>query len=214
MVVLGRCSQAVLRQAQDHRSRHQFVCDLSGYLVYISDPLPENTTTRTPCTKPALANSLTDDDAIGDKGYIGTTSNCAAAPSASSKPSATRSPPNPKETRPDQVAGNFQSRAEANRFKIRTVLSLRRTLLRDGAGLGTKVVGHRRHGYPVASAPRRNRPGVGVQTSHGCRLSSGSLLIFCVAGQVGVGGPVSPASTAAAECDVARCVVITKTATA
>jgi hypothetical protein len=41
-----------------------------------------------------------------------TTSNCAAAPSANLKPSATRSPSNPaRETRPDQVAGNFQSRA-------------------------------------------------------------------------------------------------------
>jgi hypothetical protein len=44
-------------EAQDHWPRHQFVCDLFGDLMHISDPLPGNTTTRRPCTTLALMSS-------------------------------------------------------------------------------------------------------------------------------------------------------------
>jgi hypothetical protein len=49
---------------------------------------------------------------------------------------------------------------EVNRSRS-AVSGLRRALLRDGPGLGTKVGGHPGRGYPVASAPRRSRSGVG-----------------------------------------------------
>ena len=51
---------------------------------------------------------------------------------------------------------------EVNRSRS-AVSGLRRASLRDRPVLGAKVVGHPGRGYPVASAPRRSRSGVGVQ---------------------------------------------------
>ena len=51
---------------------HQFVCDLSGNLMHISDPLPGNTHDAKAMHQTGLNELLADDNAIGDKGYIGT----------------------------------------------------------------------------------------------------------------------------------------------
>jgi hypothetical protein len=51
---------------------HQFVCDLAGDLKHISDPLPGNTHDAKAIRESNLTDLLHDDNAIGDKGYIGT----------------------------------------------------------------------------------------------------------------------------------------------
>jgi hypothetical protein len=51
---------------------YQFVCDLSGNLMHISDPLPGNTHDAKAMHQTGLNELLGDDNAIGDKGYIGT----------------------------------------------------------------------------------------------------------------------------------------------
>ena len=51
---------------------HQFVCDLSGDLMHISDPLPGNTHDAKAMHDTGLSELLGDDNAVGDKGYIGT----------------------------------------------------------------------------------------------------------------------------------------------
>jgi DDE superfamily endonuclease len=49
---------------------HQVVCDLSGNLMHISDPLPGNTHDAKAMHQTGLNELLGDDNAIGDKGYI------------------------------------------------------------------------------------------------------------------------------------------------
>ena len=51
---------------------HQFVCDLFGNLLHISDPLPGNTHDAKAMHETGLSELLGKDNAIGDKGYIGT----------------------------------------------------------------------------------------------------------------------------------------------
>jgi hypothetical protein len=51
---------------------HQFVCDLSGDLKHISDPLPGKTHDAKGIHDTELTDILGEDNAIGDKGYIGT----------------------------------------------------------------------------------------------------------------------------------------------
>jgi hypothetical protein len=51
---------------------HQFVCDLLGNLMHISDPLPGNTHDAKAIRETGLTKLLHKDNAIGDKGYIGT----------------------------------------------------------------------------------------------------------------------------------------------
>lgn len=51
---------------------HQFVCDLSGNLMHISDPLPGNTHDAKAIHRTGLSELLGDDNDIGNKGYIGT----------------------------------------------------------------------------------------------------------------------------------------------
>ena len=51
---------------------HQFVCDLLGNLMHISDPLPGNTHDAKAIRETGLTELLGNDNAIGDKGYIGT----------------------------------------------------------------------------------------------------------------------------------------------
>jgi len=51
---------------------HQFVCDLFGNLMHISDPLPGSTHDAKAIHATGLSELLGDDNAIGDKGYIGT----------------------------------------------------------------------------------------------------------------------------------------------
>ena len=51
---------------------HKFVCDLSGDLKHISDPLPGKTHDAKGIHDAELADILGEDNAIGDKGYIGT----------------------------------------------------------------------------------------------------------------------------------------------
>jgi hypothetical protein len=51
---------------------HQFVCDLFGNLMHISDPLPGGTHDAKAIRATGLSELLGDDNAIGDKGYIGT----------------------------------------------------------------------------------------------------------------------------------------------
>jgi DDE superfamily endonuclease/Helix-turn-helix of DDE superfamily endonuclease len=51
---------------------HQFVCDLAGDLKHISDPLPGKTHDAKAIRETDLTDHLRDDNAIGDKGYIGT----------------------------------------------------------------------------------------------------------------------------------------------
>ena len=51
---------------------HQFVCDLSGDLLHISDPLPGKTHDAKAIHDTRLVDVLGDDNAVGDKGYIGT----------------------------------------------------------------------------------------------------------------------------------------------
>ncbi len=51
---------------------HQFVCDLSGNLMHISEPLPGNTHDAKAMHQTGLNELLGDDNVIGDKGYIGT----------------------------------------------------------------------------------------------------------------------------------------------
>ena len=51
---------------------HQFVCDLSGDLKHISDPLPGKTHDAKAIRETDLTDLLREDNAIGDKGYIGT----------------------------------------------------------------------------------------------------------------------------------------------
>lgn len=50
---------------------HQFVCDLSGDVLHISDPLPGNTHDAKAVDKLGLSDILRADNSIGDKGYIG-----------------------------------------------------------------------------------------------------------------------------------------------
>src|SRR5205823_12063374 len=50
---------------------HQFVCDLAGDLKHISDPLPGKTHDAKAIRETDLTDHLHDDNAIGDKGYIG-----------------------------------------------------------------------------------------------------------------------------------------------
>ncbi|MPY81566.1 MAG: transposase, partial [Actinophytocola sp.] len=51
---------------------HQFICGLSGDLMYISDPLPGNTHDAKAVDELGLTGLLRCDNSIGDKGYIGT----------------------------------------------------------------------------------------------------------------------------------------------
>ncbi len=51
---------------------HQFVCDLFGNLMHISDPLPGSIHDAKAIHATGLSELLGDDNAIGDKGYIGT----------------------------------------------------------------------------------------------------------------------------------------------
>lgn len=50
---------------------HQFVCDTDGALMYVSDPLPGKTHDAKAFDDTGLAHVLGEDNAIGDKGYIG-----------------------------------------------------------------------------------------------------------------------------------------------
>src|SRR5262249_41986935 len=50
---------------------HQFVCDTSGELLHISDPLPGKTHDAKAFTASNLPTFLNEDNSIGDKGYIG-----------------------------------------------------------------------------------------------------------------------------------------------
>jgi hypothetical protein len=51
---------------------HQFVCDLSGNLLHISEPLPGKTHDAKSMAELGLIDMLHAEDSIGDKGYIGT----------------------------------------------------------------------------------------------------------------------------------------------
>jgi DDE superfamily endonuclease len=51
---------------------HQFVCDLSGDLMHVSDPLPGKTHDAKAVNEIGLSEILRDDNSIGDKGFIGT----------------------------------------------------------------------------------------------------------------------------------------------
>jgi hypothetical protein len=51
---------------------HQFVCDLSGNLLHISEPLPGKTHDAKAVDELGLTTLLRPDNSIGDKGYIGT----------------------------------------------------------------------------------------------------------------------------------------------
>ncbi len=51
---------------------HQFVCDLAGDLLYVSDPLPGKTHDAKAVGELDLADLLCADNSIGDKGFIGT----------------------------------------------------------------------------------------------------------------------------------------------
>lgn len=51
---------------------HQFVCDLSGDLLHVSDPLPGKTHDAKAVHELGLAEILREDNSIGDKGFIGT----------------------------------------------------------------------------------------------------------------------------------------------
>jgi hypothetical protein len=51
---------------------HQFVCDLAGDLKHISDPLPGKTHDAKAVRETELTEHFREDNAIGDKGYIGT----------------------------------------------------------------------------------------------------------------------------------------------
>ena len=51
---------------------HQFVCDLLGNLLHVSDPLPGNTHDAKAIESTGLAAILGAENTIGDKGYIGT----------------------------------------------------------------------------------------------------------------------------------------------
>jgi hypothetical protein len=51
---------------------HQFVCDLFGHLMHISDPLPGNTHDAKAIHATGLSAFLDNDNAVGDKGYLGT----------------------------------------------------------------------------------------------------------------------------------------------
>lgn len=50
---------------------HQFVCDLSGDLKHVSDPLPGKTHDAKAVDELGLTDLLQPDNSIGDKGYIG-----------------------------------------------------------------------------------------------------------------------------------------------
>lgn len=50
---------------------HQFVCDLSGDLTYVSDPLPGKTHDAKAVDDVGLSDILRKDNSIGDKGFIG-----------------------------------------------------------------------------------------------------------------------------------------------
>lgn len=51
---------------------HQFVCDLTGDLLHISDPLPGNTHDGKAIHDTGLSELLGEDNSVGDKGYLGT----------------------------------------------------------------------------------------------------------------------------------------------
>lgn len=51
---------------------HQFICDLTGELRYVSDPLPGKTHDAKAVAELGLADILRPDNSLGDKGYIGT----------------------------------------------------------------------------------------------------------------------------------------------
>jgi hypothetical protein len=51
---------------------HQVVCDLSGNLLHISDPLPGKTHDAKAMDDTGLSELLGDENAFGDKGYLGT----------------------------------------------------------------------------------------------------------------------------------------------
>ena len=51
---------------------HQFVCDLAGNLRHISDPLPGKTHDAKGIRDTGLTGILGAENAIGDKGYLGT----------------------------------------------------------------------------------------------------------------------------------------------
>jgi DDE superfamily endonuclease len=51
---------------------HQFVCDLFGNLMHLSDPLPGNTHDAKAMYETDLNELLSNDNALGDKGYLGT----------------------------------------------------------------------------------------------------------------------------------------------
>lgn len=51
---------------------HQFVCDLSGDLLHVSEPLPGKTHDAKAVDELGLTDLLRADNSIGDKGFIGT----------------------------------------------------------------------------------------------------------------------------------------------
>ncbi len=51
---------------------HQFVCDLAGDLLHISDPLPGKTHDAKGIHDTGLVDVLGEHNAVGDKGYLGT----------------------------------------------------------------------------------------------------------------------------------------------
>jgi YD repeat-containing protein len=51
---------------------HQFVCDLAGNLLHISDPLPGKTHDAKAMDDTGLSELLDDENSFGDKGYLGT----------------------------------------------------------------------------------------------------------------------------------------------
>jgi hypothetical protein len=50
---------------------HQFVCDVSGSLLHVSDPLPGKTHDAKAVDDVGLSEILRRDNSIGDKGFIG-----------------------------------------------------------------------------------------------------------------------------------------------
>lgn len=66
---LPSCTRASTSPHPGHA--HQFVCDLSGALLHVSDPLPGKTHDAQAIDDTGLSDILRGDNCIGDKGFIG-----------------------------------------------------------------------------------------------------------------------------------------------
>jgi hypothetical protein len=66
--------EPTLYSGKHHRTghNHQFVADINGYLLHISDPLPGSTHDAKAITETGIAALLDPGNCLGDKGYIGT----------------------------------------------------------------------------------------------------------------------------------------------